>query len=153
MAITNAQPMMSSSLSVSGRACCREAESLLFALELGSVGGVLGGADSHTVLVIRNLASARGSSTQPSVQRERKAVTHERHPLHVKDVLSSGDVRRHIAADRVTKVLGTPGVELSSGVTRGLDRQQMSGGWKETDLQCWPPSHPRNRRSRHRAAS
>lgn len=49
--------------------------------------------------------------------------THKRHPLLVEDV-SAVHVGRDVAADGVTDVLGTVGVELSSGVTLGLKRQR-----------------------------
>ena len=51
-------------------------------------------------------------------------ITHERHPFLVEDIAAGWDVGRDVSADRVTDVLGTVGVELSSRVTIGLSRDQ-----------------------------
>lgn len=68
----------------------------MLALQLGSVGSVLGGTDSETVLVVRDKA----------------------HPLHVPYILAC-NTGGGITTDGVTDVLGSPRVELSSGITVG----------------------------------
>lgn len=69
---------------------------LVLALEGGRDVVGLGGADSETELVVR----------------------HERHPLLVEHVLTR-HVGRHVSSDRVSEVLGSVGVELSSVITVG----------------------------------
>ena len=84
---------------------------LVLALERsGDVGG-LGGTDSQTELVERDLTI--------SADRWRQGVrkAYERHPLLVEDIATSWDVGGNVTTDRVTDVLGSVRVELSSRVT------------------------------------
>lgn len=70
---------------------------LVFTLQSSGNVVVLSSADSETELVVRD----------------------ERHPFLVEDIAAGWDVGRDVSADRVTDVLGTVGVELSSRVTIG----------------------------------
>lgn len=85
----------------------------LLALEGGGHVGGLGSADSQTELVVRD----------------------EGHPLLVEDVASGGDVGGHIATNRVTDVLGSVGVELSSRVTIGLVSALLTAVHRREDEQ------------------
>ena len=84
----------------------------------------------------------------------RSESTHERHPLHVEDIFTRGEVGRHVSADRVSEVLGTPRVELSSRVTLRLACQRAGACTRDEEhSRCWHRYRPRSRRSRRRAAS
>lgn len=107
-------------MGVSGCTRIRELGDSLFTLQGSGNVAVLSSADSETELVVRDL-----NAISPSpMDMQNLMITHERHPFLVEDIAAGWDVGRDVSADRVTDVLGTVGVELSSRVTIGLSRDQ-----------------------------
>jgi hypothetical protein len=99
----------------------------------------LGGTDSETELVVRDERHPLRCQQRPCRRTTETAY------LLVKDILA-GNVRGDITSDRVSNSIGTVGVELSSGISLGLevniDQATLYG-----NVRCSWMYHPRNRGS------
>jgi hypothetical protein len=95
-------------------------------LEGGGDVVVLGGTDTETVLVERDLDVSYTFLLQ-RLGKVKESYTYKAHPLLVEHVATGGHVGSDVTADGVTDGLGTVGVELTSSVAVGLYCQYNYG--------------------------